>query len=229
MEWPSHTIAIPTWRDRQDRADFCGAFGNLYRVIGKCNCGVPETDEAGDTMIGSAAYVEMMIARARMNYCIRSDNKQRGVSVSTIQEMMAAVVSKKFIGMFNEWCKTLEQMGYTNFWQVLNAKTHGYPTPVPQNRKRVFMVSILDCDRPFVFPEAQELTTRLADVLEDKVDEKYYISDARISGLLESTQRERERGNGFKFEPKTGSDIAGTINTKAGTRKVDNYIKEDET
>ena len=107
-------------------------------------------------------------------------------------ENVAAVVSKKFIGMFNEWCKTLENMGYTNFYQILNAKTHGYPTPVPQNRKRVFMVSILNCQEPFVFPEAQELTTRLVDVLEDNVDEKYYLKDARIESLLASTERERE-------------------------------------
>lgn len=108
-------------------------------------------------------------------------------------ENVAAVVSKKFIRTFEEWCKILENMGYTNFYQILNAKTHGYPTPVPQNRKRVFMVSILDCREPFVFPEAQELTTRLADVLEDNVDEKYYLKDARIESLLASTERERER------------------------------------
>lgn len=91
MEWPIHTIPMPSWRDRQDRADFCGAFGNLYRVIGKSNCGVPDTDEAGDTMVGSAAYVEMMIARVRMNYCMQSDNKKRGVDASTIDEMVAVV------------------------------------------------------------------------------------------------------------------------------------------
>ena len=107
-------------------------------------------------------------------------------------ENVAAVVSKRFIGTFEAWCETLAKMGYTNFWQVLNAKTHGYPAPIHQNRKRVFMVSILDCERPFVFPDPQPLTTRLKDVLEDEVDEKYYIKDDRIVGLLTSTERERE-------------------------------------
>ena len=66
-------------------------------------------------------------------------------------------------------------MGYTNYWQVLNAKDYG----VPQNRKRVFVVSILNNLHPFTFPEKIELTKRLKDVLEEKVDEKYYIGTAQ--------------------------------------------------
>lgn len=108
-------------------------------------------------------------------------------------ENVAAVVSKKFIRLFNEWQLTLERLGYTNFTQVLNAKTHGYPTPVPQNRERVFMVSILDCDKPFYFPEPQTLTQRLADILEPEVDESYYLSDGQ---------------NGTVFDP---NGIAPTI------------------
>ena len=99
-------------------------------------------------------------------------------------ENVAAVASKKFVRLFNEWQLTLERLGYTNFTQVLNAKTHGYPTPVPQNRERIFMVSILNCDTPFFFPDPQPLTKRLKDVLEQEVDEKYYLKDARIDGLL---------------------------------------------
>ena len=108
-------------------------------------------------------------------------------------ENVAAVVSKKFIRLFNEWQLTLERLGYTNFTQVLNAKTHGYPTPVPQNRERVFMVSILNCDQPFYFPDPQPLTTQLKDVLEQNVDEKYYLSDKVINGFLSHAERERER------------------------------------
>ena len=46
-------------------------------------------------------------------------------------ENVAAVTSKKFIKLFNSWQLALDRMGYTNFTQILNAKTHGYPTPVP--------------------------------------------------------------------------------------------------
>ena len=141
-------------------------------------------------------------------------------------ENVAAVVSKKFMPLFQEWMRILEEMGYANFWQVLNAKTHGYPTPVPQNRKRVFMVSILNCEKPYIFPE-QPLTTRLKDVLETNVPEEYYLSEERIKGVIASTQKEQARGNGFKFEPKdAGRDIANCVKTAAGSKKTDTYIKE---
>lgn len=140
-------------------------------------------------------------------------------------ENVAAVVSKKFIRLFNQWQLTLERLGYSNFVQVLNAKTHGYPTPVPQNRERVFMVSILKADECYYFPDEQQLQTRLVDILEKNVDESYYISADRLKGLLASTEKEKEKGNSFGFKPKEEDAIAGTISTHAGGRKTDNFIK----
>ena len=119
-------------------------------------------------------------------------------------ENVAAVASKKFVKLFNAWQLTLEQMGYSNFAQILNAKTHGYPTRVPQNRERLFMVSILNCDQPFYFPDAQPLTQRLVDVLETNVDESYYLSQERINGVILSSRKQQEKGNGFKFNPTDG-------------------------
>ncbi len=142
-------------------------------------------------------------------------------------ENVAAVASKKFVKLFNSWQLTLERMGYTNFTQILNAKTHGYPTPVPQNRERLFMVSILDCDHPFYFPDAQPLTQRLVDVLETDVDESYYLSQARIDGAILSSQKQHDKGNGFKFNPTDGRGIASCIKCAAGSKKTDNYIKEE--
>ena len=92
-----------------------------------------------------------------------------------LMENVSNLVSKRFIGLFHDWLRVLEDMGYTNYWQVLNAKDYG----VPQNRKRVFVVSILNNLHPFTFPEKIELTKRLKDVLEEKVDEKYYIGNAQ--------------------------------------------------
>ena len=80
---------------------------------------------------------------------------------------------------FEEWLKFLESIGYKNFWQDLNAKDYA----VPQNRKRTFMVSILDKDAIFKFPEPFVLELRLKDVLEKNVDEKYYLSDKIVSKL----------------------------------------------
>ena len=70
--------------------------------------------------------------------------------------------------------------GYSNYWQVLNAKDYG----VPQNRERVFVVSILGDDKKFHFPEKQDLSIRLKDLLEDSVDEKYYLKSERAKQLV---------------------------------------------
>lgn len=88
-------------------------------------------------------------------------------------ENVANLVSKKFIGTFQNWLNVLSELGYTNYWQILNAKDYG----VPQNRKRVFVVSILNCTQPYYFPEPFKTDIRLKDVLEGYVDESYYLSD----------------------------------------------------
>lgn len=142
-------------------------------------------------------------------------------------ENVDAVASKKFVKLFNSWQITLEQMGYTNFTQVLNAKTHGYPTPVPQNRERLFMVSILDCDKPFYFPDAQPLTQRLADVLEQEVDESYYLSQHTIDVFNAHKERSQQAGNGFGWNPTNGGGIAGALKCHSNDRASDNYIKEE--
>lgn len=87
-------------------------------------------------------------------------------------ENVKNLVGKKHKEHFDEWLKVLEGYGYKNFWQVLNAKDYG----VPQNRERVFVVSILG-DEEYEFPKKQELKLRLKDVLEPEVDEKYYLSE----------------------------------------------------
>ena len=114
-------------------------------------------------------------------------------------ENVKAMVSKKFLPMFQLWCAEVEKHGYTNYWQVLNAKDYG----VPQNRERIFMVSIRDdVHQKFTFPQGWELDKTLDDVLEDEVDAKYYLSNERINGLLESTIKEMQQKNGFKFKVK---------------------------
>lgn len=95
-------------------------------------------------------------------------------------ENVSALVSEKFIGTFNAWQARLNGYGYTNFQQLMNAKDYG----VPQNRLRVFMVSILDCEAAYYFPKAFRLERRLKDVLESEVDERYYLSDAAVERLM---------------------------------------------
>lgn len=119
-------------------------------------------------------------------------------------ENVAALVSKKFLPLFNKWKGELEGYGYANFDAVLNSKDYG----VPQNRKRIFLFSILRTEEDpypyYQFPEPFPLERRLKDVLEPQVDEKYYLSDKIIEGFNAHKQRMEERGNGFGWKPTDG-------------------------
>lgn len=98
-----------------------------------------------------------------------------------IAENVKNLTSKKFSKQFKIVLDSLEAAGYNSYWQVLNSKDYG----VPQNRERVFIVSIRkDIDTgEFKFPEGFPLELRLKDLLEDEVDEKYYLSDSATSKL----------------------------------------------
>lgn len=96
-----------------------------------------------------------------------------------LMENVKALTGKKFKEPFAEWQSILTSYGYRNFVQVLNAKNYG----VPQNRERVFMVSILSDTAEFNFPKPFESDRRLKDVLEVNVDEKYYLSDKTVESM----------------------------------------------
>ena len=113
-----------------------------------------------------------------------------------IWENVKNLLSQKHKHNFDAYQEAMEKLGYVNYYKVLNAKDYG----VPQNRERVFTVSILG-DGEFQFPEPVPLTKRLKDVLEDNVDEKYYLSDEQVAGFVRSTEKAKAKGNGFRFEP----------------------------
>jgi len=108
-------------------------------------------------------------------------------------ENVKNLVSKKFKPLFQIWLDYLTSLGYKNYYQVLNAKDYG----IPQNRERVFCVSIRGEHKPFVFPKKQELKLKLKDLLEEEVDEKFYLSQKMIDC----------------FNRKIKKEIAGTITT----------------
>lgn len=139
-----------------------------------------------------------------------------------LMENVSALVEQKFIKYFHEWHHTLERYGYSNFSQVMNAKDYG----VPQNRERIFMVSILG-DAQYFFPQPFKSDKRLKDVLEQNVDEKYYLSDKTVQSMRDHCERKQAEGCGFKFEPTDGGGIAKTISTLAGNRQTDNFIQEE--
>ena len=102
-----------------------------------------------------------------------------------IAENVKALTSKKFTAEFATVLTSLNNVGYNNYYKVLNAKDYG----IPQNRERIFIISIrkdID-DGSFCFPKPQPLNICLKDVLEENVDEKFYLSQDKIKSLKASS------------------------------------------
>ena len=87
-------------------------------------------------------------------------------------ENVKNLVGKKFKADFEKWLSYLEKLGYINYWQVLNAKDYN----IPQNRERLFVVSILDNSSKFEFPNKSLLTKTIKELLDDEVDPKRYYN-----------------------------------------------------
>lgn len=138
---------------------------------------------------------------------------------------------------FQEWCNMLggksvngvpvlfpyeESVPYHLYWQVLNAKYHG----VPQNRERVFLIGIRDdVDNRFQFPREEHLTKRLKDVLEENVDDKYFLSEKMLNGFIEHNKNHIKKGTSFIFEPKDENDIANCLRANSAICPTDTTIK----
>jgi len=137
-----------------------------------------------------------------------------------LMENVKNLVGKAHIHNFVAWLKVLEDMGYTNYWQVLNAKDYG----VPQNRERVFVVSILGGGQYF-FPKKIKLEKRLKDILEPVTDEKYYLSDKMIHGLLKHNENNLGK-TGLVWKAKDGNDVANTLRANSSICPTDNTIAE---
>lgn len=116
-------------------------------------------------------------------------------------ENVKNLVSKKFKADFDRWLDFLSSLGYTNYWQILNAKDYG----IPQNRERVFCVSLRGEHSPYKFPEKQELKLRLRDMIDEVVDEKYYIKESTIRSIINSSFNSR------RDSIKSGDEIANTL------------------
>ena len=139
-----------------------------------------------------------------------------------LMENVPEVIGTNNIKHFAKWLEKLESLGYHCYWKVLNAKDYG----VPQNRERCFMVSILG-DYYYEFPQEIPLEHKLKDLLEENVDDKFYLSDRIINYYEQHSKEAEEKGNGFRFTPIENTDVvAKTITTRAGGRMDDNYIKD---
>lgn len=111
---------------------------------------------------------------------------------------------------------------YHLYWKVLNAKEHG----IPQNRERVFLIGIRDDqDNNFRFPVEEHLTKRLKDVLEDLVDDKYFLSEKTIENLMVYNERQIENERGFSAKFRDVNEIKIMDALKVGGGGKDDLIK----
>lgn len=142
-----------------------------------------------------------------------------------IWENVKNVISKKHRHNFDNYLNKMEELGYTSCWQVLNAKDYG----IPQNRERVFTISISnDINKEFAFPSKQKLKLKLKDLLENEIDEKYYLSEAMLNYMYGVNQKPSKFPRKERFEANINrkkQDIANSVTTNAGNRPTDNFIK----
>lgn len=137
-------------------------------------------------------------------------------------ENVKNLISKKFKPYFDEWCRYLESLGYKNFYKVLNGKNYN----VPQNRERIFLLSIRNCSKDYVFPNDMPLTTKLGDLLESNVEDKYFLSEKLIT-CFSSMKNRNGLIRGLRFRPRGKKDeYAWTITTAPGSRATDTFIIE---
>ena len=143
-----------------------------------------------------------------------------------IAENVKNLTSARFKKEFDIVLHSLEEAGYNNYWKVLDASDYG----IPQHRERVFIVSIRkDVDHGlFRFPDPMELKTKMIDLLEDKVDDKYFLSEAMWDYCLGRGAKKTKFPRKERFLSninRPNQDVANTINVTPGTNPVDNFIK----
>lgn len=221
----AHDALFPQWSDRNYGDISKIDWGNvpdfdLFTYSSPCqdfsNAGKQKGGEKGSGTRSSLLWeCERAIESKRPKFCLL--------------ENVAALMSEKFLPLFNEWKITLEKLGYTNFSQILNAKDYG----VPQNRERVFLVSVRnDVDLRYYFPLPFKLDKMLKDVLEKNVDEKYYVSEKVLKGFEEHNEKHKKKGTGFIFQPKDlkvdGGRYANALRANASLCPTDNSIIVDE-
>lgn len=115
-----------------------------------------------------------------------------------LQENVAALVSQKFRPDFQKWLDKLSSLGYVSRWARLNAKNYG----VPQNRDRVFCISMRqDVAFDYQFPKPFELRTRLEDVLEEEVADRYFLKDDAVSKFLKANDSDNTLFIQFDLPP----------------------------
>lgn len=104
-------------------------------------------------------------------------------------ENVKGLISKKHKPTFDKIISELYRIGYFVKWKILNTKEHG----IPQNRERIFFTCFRRWEDfcNYEWPQTEELTLFLKDILEDEVEEKFYLANEKVEALLKSTFNSR--------------------------------------
>lgn len=136
-----------------------------------------------------------------------------------IWENVKNILSKRHKHNFDNYINKMKELGYTSFYQILNAKDYG----IPQNRERVFTISI----KNYEFPQKQKLTLKLEDLLEENVNTNYYLSEEQIkkiqSGISNKTDIKNIEVADYRYDEgvrirKNG--LAPCLTTKIGSSSL---------
>jgi len=148
-----------------------------------------------------------------------------------LMENVKALVSKKHKPDFDLWCDLLDEMGYDNYWEVLNSKDFG----IPQNRERVFMVSIRkDLKQGYRFPDKKTLNVFIKDILEQDVPEKYYLKREQVDNLvlsdklLEEKLRQRVNNDFVELKNNRGSGLTKMGNINPSGKGIGGEVYDSE-
>lgn len=190
----AHNLLFPQWKDRN--------LGDMTKIDWPAF--VNRLKETGDDDIDMLTYSTpcQSISQAGKRAGIKKGSGTRSSILwyteeairalrpkFLLQENVRALVNKENIGDFREWQQVCSDCGYDNYWAILNAKDYG----VPQNRERVFMLSVRrDLGLPpYRFPKTFKLLKSIADVLDEEVDESYFLNPDSVILFLQTNEADK--------------------------------------
>lgn len=191
-------------------------------MVNKCSCGyswpIDFSDDNESLICPSCGAKVQSSTRSgllgQVQRLLAVSKKENTLPKYLLLENVKNLVGKKFKPQFDAWIRWLDSIGYNTYYQVLNSKNFG----ILQNRERIFALSIRkDVDNGnFNFPEQIPLTTRLKDILEKTVDEKYYLSGDKVESILANFIARQNEASGINLKDQATTfdgltDVAHTL------------------
>ena len=191
-------------------------------MVNKCSCGYSwpiDFSNNSESLICPSCGAKVQSSTrsgllGQVQRLLDVSKKENTLPKYLLLENVKNLVGKKFKPQFDAWIRWLDSIGYNTYYHVLNSKHYG----IPQNRERIFAVSIrkdID-DGKFKFPEQIPLTTRLKDILEKNVDEKYYLSGDKVENILANFITRQNEASGINLKDQATTfdgltDVAHTL------------------